>query len=394
LRHIQFLRNLAQLRFTGQVVRTDAAGQKWIFYLCKGQIIYATGGVHAVRRWRRNLAIRCPQMLTYRFAWQKDLVGADTTVLTLGWEYALLDRWVARQKITREQATKIILSTVIEVLFDIAQAAEISDQIRQDDSLSPQLDLIDVEDAIARAQLFWQAWQNVGLSDYSPNGAPVIQQPELLRRRRATQSYQELVDQLNGQRTLRDLALEMQRDIVEIAASLAPCIRMGLVNLISIHDLPAPIYQREVPKSLPEVPKSLLPAPKKALIACVDDSSLVRQMLEELLTSAGYRFVGIEDALRAIGVLLARKPDLIFLDLVMPNANGYEICQQLRKLSYFRNTPIVILTGNDGYANRLRSNFVGASDFLSKPLNAETVLSVIRKHLNQNLTPLSATSDR
>ena len=47
--------------------------------------------------------------------------------------------------------------------------------------------------------------------------------------------------------------------------------------------------------------------------------------MEQLLTSVGYRFLEIEDDLRAIGILLARKPDLIFLDLVMPNTNGYEI---------------------------------------------------------------------
>ena len=52
--------------------------------------------------------------------------------------------------------------------------------------------------------------------------------------------------------------------------------------------------------------------------------------------------------LRAIAMLLSRKPDLIFLDLVMPDTNGYEICGQLRKLTYFRQTPIIILTGNDG----------------------------------------------
>jgi chemotaxis family two-component system response regulator PixG len=81
--------------------------------------------------------------------------------------------------------------------------------------------------------------------------------------------------------------------------------------------------------------------------------------------------------------MLARKPDVIFLDLVMPNTNGYEICAQLRKLSFFRNTPILILTGNDGIVDRVRAKLVGASDFLNKPVDAGIVLSVIRKHLEQ-----------
>lgn len=107
--------------------------------------------------------------------------------------------------------------------------------------------------------------------------------------------------------------------------------------------------------------------------------------MQSLLSAAGYQFLGVDDAMRAFGILLARKPDLIFLDLVMPNANGYEICAQLRKLACFRNTPIVILTGNDGIVDRVRAKLVGASDFLSKPVDAGIVLSVIRKHLKQGV---------
>jgi len=106
--------------------------------------------------------------------------------------------------------------------------------------------------------------------------------------------------------------------------------------------------------------------------------------LEKILTTAGYQFLAVQDSLRAIATLLTRKPDLIFLDLVMPNTNGYEICGQLRKVSSFRNTPIIILTGNDGIIDRVRAKMVGASDFLSKPINAKTVLEVARQHLHHS----------
>ena len=105
--------------------------------------------------------------------------------------------------------------------------------------------------------------------------------------------------------------------------------------------------------------------------------------MEKILTTGGYRFLGVQDSLRAIATLLSRKPDLIFLDLIMPNTNGYEICTQLRKVSAFRDTPIVILTGNDGIIDRVRAKIVGASGFLSKPANAETVLEATRQHLSE-----------
>jgi len=112
---------------------------------------------------------------------------------------------------------------------------------------------------------------------------------------------------------------------------------------------------------------------------------LICQSMEEIISGANYQFLAINDPLRAIAQLMSRKPDLIFLDLIMPNANGYEICSQLRKLSIFKDTPIVILTGQDGIVDRVRAKLVGASDFLSKPADSATVLGVIRKYLRQNV---------
>jgi chemotaxis family two-component system response regulator PixG len=150
------------------------------------------------------------------------------------------------------------------------------------------------------------------------------------------------------------------------------------VEFVSISDLPDPVGRTVL--NLPSQPIN----PTKPLIACVDDSAAVCQTLEKLLTAAGYRFVSINDGLRALTSLLTAKPDLIFLDLMMPNTNGYEICSQLRKAPSFRNTPIVILTGNDGIVDQVRAKLFGASDFLSKPVDAGKVLSTISKHLSPN----------
>ena len=66
----------------------------------------------------------------------------------------------------------------------------------------------------------------------------------------------------------------------------------------------------------------------------------------------------------------------------MPNTNGYEVCEKLRRIPLFRNTPIVILTGNDGVVDRVRTKMVGATDFLSKAkVDGEAVLAVLNKHL-------------
>ncbi|MEO0869229.1 MAG: response regulator, partial [Cyanobacteria bacterium J06642_11] len=65
--------------------------------------------------------------------------------------------------------------------------------------------------------------------------------------------------------------------------------------------------------------------------------------------------------------------------LVMPIANGYEVCAQIRRISAFKNTPVIIVTANDGLADRVRAKVVGASGFMSKPINEKRVLKVLKK---------------
>jgi chemotaxis family two-component system response regulator PixG len=314
-------------------------------------------------------------MPIHLWAQQSDLAMIPTEAFKTCWQYQLLNLWVAQQKITPEQVANLIRAVIIEVLFDIAQAMRATYYIKEDNTLSTQLALVDVHEAIAEVEQLWQVWHNDVVADYSPNNAPIIKQPENLRERTSVQIYQTLTKLLDGQHTLRDLGRLMKRDVLQVTRSLLPYIQLGVVELITIPDLPVPVSP-----PISETPATPAAA-RSSLVVCVDDSPLVCQTMESLLTAAGYRFVSVQDGLRAIAIILAHKPDVIFLDLIMPHTNGYEICSKLRQLSLFRNTPILILTGNDGIVDRVRAKLVGASDFLNKPVDAGIVLSVIRKHL-------------
>ncbi len=376
-RQASLLENLKQPRYSGQLLLTDAKKTKWIFYLYLGRIVYATGGIHPVRRWRRNLVAYLPHLPSHISAIQEDLERLGLEDTQKCWEYELLCLWVEQQKVNLEQASKMIRHSIVEVLFDINQTMQVTGKLRanKDISVSSRLVLIDAEQAIADSRKLWQAWQTAKIADRSPDMAPVIIQPRELQQQTSPQVYQTLNHLLDGQQTLRDLAVRMKRDVLTVTRSLLPYVQKGLVKLVEIPDLPLPVTLRDSPLD-EHVSKSEQP-----LIACVDDSPLICQTMEKIILGSGYRFVGINDALRAIAILLARKPDLIFLDLVMPNANGYEICSQLRKLTFFKNTPIVILTGNDGIIDRVRAKMVGSSDFVSKPVEGSIVLEIIRKHL-------------
>ncbi len=376
-KQIEFFESLKESRFSGQLIISDTQDHTWVLYLYLGRIVYASGGVHPVRRWRRHVVAYCPARLANVEELQLTLASIAQEESRISWEYQLLSAWIDQSKISREQATKVIRATVIEVLFDLTQAVEVNCEAIKDNLLSTRLILIDAEQVIKESSKLYLAWQVAKVADRSPDLAPTIRQREALKNKTSPQVYQNLSQLLDGRQTLRDLSVRMKRDVVTVTRSLLPYVQMGFVQLLEVSDI-AP------PSSAPVAQKLFTnKAPKRPTIACIDDSPIICQTMESIIMEAGYNFVKEMDGLRAIAILLSRKPDLIFLDLVMPNTNGYEICSQLRRLSFFKQTPIVILTGNDGIVDRVRAKMVGSTDFLAKPANPEQVLATIDKYVVQ-----------
>ncbi|MDJ0725956.1 MAG: response regulator [Prochloraceae cyanobacterium] len=363
---------LKQPQFSGQLqVTAPASGLKWSFYLHMGDLLYAVGGSHPVRRWRRNIALHLPQITSGLLELPSELAGSDDDEdSSRCWEYELLCLWVEKGKITYDEAVVIIKSTLVEVLFDITQVMQVKCELKPGQSLSRKLALVEAEETIAEAQKLWEAWQNARIADRYPDTAPIIKQPEQMQKTTKAQVYQTLRELLDGQHTLRDLAVQMKREVLDVTHSMVPYIQVGLVELIPIEDLPPP-----------EIREQETTGP---LIAGVDDSPLICHVMEEIVTKAGYRFMAINDPLKAVETISNERPDFIFLDLEMPHTNGYELCTQLRKISYFKNTPIVILTGNDGFVDKIKARMCGANEFLNKPVSPEKVLSEIRKYLQQS----------
>lgn len=384
LKQAAFFDKLKKNRFSGQIFLTKPKELKWTFYFFMGRIVYATGGSHPMRRWHRNIITYLPNLPSNIKEHKGDIDHLINKYKHPCWEYELLCLWVKQEKITLEQATKMIRNTITEVLFDVTQAVQVIVQLKQSQKLpfSNRLVLIDNEQVIEEAKKKWLQWQGAKIADRSPDMAPVITHPESLQKKTSPKLYQTLTKLLDGKQSLRDLSVRMKKDILLVIRSLLPYIQDGTLKLAKIPDFPSPLKTRNQQNQS----NTKVNTKNKKLIACIDDSPLICQTMEKIITEADYNFLAINDPLRAISVLFNRKPDLIFLDLVMPNANGYEICTQLRKLTLFKNTPIVILTGNDGLVDRVRAKMVGSSDFMSKPIDAKIVLETIRKLLSVSVS--------
>ena len=116
-------------------------------------------------------------------------------------------------------------------------------------------------------------------------------------------------------------------------------------------------------------------------VACIDDSPTVLNAIQKFLEGQNLSVVAINDPVKALMQIVRSKPDLVLLDITMPNLDGYELCALLRRHPRYKRTPIIMVTGNTGLIDRARAKLVRASGYLTKPFTQTELLKIVSRHL-------------
>lgn len=371
------LESISRQRATGELTLTQNE-HSWRLYFFQGRLVYATGTLHRVRRWRRAIKRYCPEF------------SMSSVVNGEPWEYQLLSQSIAQSHTNVAQAQDVIKMSLEEVLFswisDLTIRSDWSSSQRfsfkSNTALSLLLSSTQIETVLKQSQKLWKHWKLLELESLNPYTSPVLEQSFRLDSDSLPPTLARLSPFLTGRHTLWDIASYARRPVTTVTQFLLPWVQRGAISLEEISDLPNSIQQ------LPASPAAIA-TPYRPLIACIDDSPTVNQVLADILEPVGYRVLKIQDPLSGMAALSKHKPDLIVMDLVMPTASGYDVCTFLRKTPIFQNTPIIILTSQSGLVDRTRAKLAGASDFLSKPPDPQTLLNLVRTHL-QSVMPTAS----
>ncbi len=362
---------IKQREYSGKLILTDKLGIASTLHFYLGRIVYATGGIHPLRRWQRHLNLYCSYLLPESDSFIKSGFASNTP-FPINWEYFLLTEWTRQEFLSLEQAVTIVRSITAEILFDLTQSGQVSfyRQAEKLDGFTP-LTLVNSEQLIAGVWKQWQDWQAAKLADRSPNSSPIVKNIEELTQRTSPLTSQLLTQRLNGEKTLRDLAVSLKQDVTVLTRSLMLYVQLGLVDLINVPDLENSF---EVAKT------SKLTKNQARLVAYCDQQAHICYKMAQIIERAGHKTLVVQDGLQAISMFVEQRPDIICLSTQLQHTDGYTICRALRQLAVFQNTPILMFTENLGLTDRIRAKMSGASEIIDKSQSNQTLQQIIAKY--------------
>lgn len=113
-------------------------------------------------------------------------------------------------------------------------------------------------------------------------------------------------------------------------------------------------------------------------VLVIDDSKTIRRSAENLLSKEGCAVITATDGFDALAKIADSRPEIIFVDIMMPRLDGYQTCALIKQNSEFKATPVVMLSSKDGLFDKAKGRIVGSDQYITKPFSKEELLGTIK----------------
>ncbi len=123
-----------------------------------------------------------------------------------------------------------------------------------------------------------------------------------------------------------------------------------------------------------------MPREKKILV--VDDSATVRKLIAGKLQKCGHEVYAAADGVEALEQLENVDPDLVLLDITMPRMDGYQVCKAIRAKDSIKDVPVIMISGKDGFFDKVRGRMAGSTGYITKPFGPETLMKAVETYLS------------
>ncbi|MGK7954785.1 MAG: response regulator [Crocosphaera sp.] len=349
---------------SSQTVKIDSPRIFWLVFFVNGQIVYTTRS--------KNKGFR--RLRDYLSRYHLDIIPEELKTLNSishnEIEYAYLWQLIKQNRLTPDQGKSIIQQMTKETLFDLLSLRQGAFIFEMGLALDPLLIGLEIEPLVREMMKDVQQWKQLYPYFQSPQQALIIAEAKQLQNALPDKAYEQLLHWADGQTSLRRISRRLQRNLGTLARGLYPYVERGW-----LHPVMAPSPSVSKTNKLWKEPTQ-----KKCFhVVCIDDDLTIGKTVEDILTKNGYQISLITDPLSGLSLIFELNPDVILCDIAMPKLDGYEICAMLRHSQAFQSTPIIMLTGKEGFIDRIRARMMGATDYLTKPFGEQELLLLIEK---------------
>ncbi len=173
---------------------------------------------------------------------------------------------------------------------------------------------------------------------------------------------EQLQDYFQDHCTLYKIASHTEQKTLDLALLLQPMIKSEILGTLP--------YQKVEKQERP-------------LVACIDDSQAIQRIVKMTLIAGGFDVMSITEPAKAMSQFVRKKPNLILMDINMPEIDGYKLAYMLRQSALLKDIPIMMLTGRDGVLDRVKAKMVGAIGYVCKPFNPQELVQLVQENIQQ-----------
>lgn len=353
---------------------------EYFIYCQQGQISYATNSLETFERLERHL-----RNLSHT---NSHLTGEVRKQARLNFETQKIDptntppdyqaiAWLLQKKyINQEEAEALVKSLTQEVCQSYLLLTDIEYEFIEHQSKLKYFGNFDVVTLIEECRRELENWYSL-----APEITSSYQRPYCASKSELDGIEEKFRKILIGF-SFSQLGVLLNQEPLKVAQTLHPLIVKGKIALrepqTPLNQLPT-IANFNFKQS--EISQEKNPQSKHKKIACVDDSPTILQEIGRFLSGQNMEVFTLNDSFKAFREIMRIKPDLILLDVSMPKVDGYKLCRVIRNHSLFKNTPIVMVTGNGGNGEREKAKVAGSNDYMTKPFTQPELLQMVHRYI-------------
>ena len=386
---LKVLKDLSKTGWSGciEIEEPKDTSVSWNVYFLQGKVQYITSTVAQQTcleyLWQQlKLGSKCP-----------DLNEAETS------QYSFLCQSMFNKQLDEREIQKFLFRLVREEFAHVVSIQRANIQFNPAKRITKSLISFNLEKLWAKQEekiRFWRHTRSYLASPFSrlyleqknalqfyKTWKTIYQDPELAPLAES-QKLSTFASLFVAKKNLYQIATITNVDAEFLAKHLKSSIEDCLISLLPSTETISQDLNKQDPtsaNSLFEAPNAATPTSEDAdstLIVCIDDSKTVQRQMKMTLEAGGYKVIGILDPTTALKTLSQYQPAVIFMDINMPEINGYDLCSWLKKSQRFKEIPIVMLTGRDGMIDRVRAKLVGATDYLTKPCDPNKLITLAK----------------